>query len=272
MRPIKCVVLDLDGTLLNTAQTISSRNLRAIETCHAQGISVVIATARPPRAVRHLLVSDALHGFVIYFDGALTVDESHGTIYDHIDIPASVSAGITDMVLAQQPQSIISYEVQDAWYCADPIPSSRYAELGMRSDDPVPRAVGCPFIQTLSPTKLLISGFPEWQRIAVAFDAQVDVRATPDGSLVQVMPRMVSKDRALQRVLERMNIEPGDTMVFGDGINDWGLFELCGFSVAMANAIDALKRRAHYITASHENDGVAIALEDLGIIKTTPCG
>ncbi|MHB1683632.1 MAG: HAD hydrolase family protein [Bacilli bacterium] len=41
---VKCVVLDLDGTLLNDEKSTSSTNLLAIQSC----IAIVVATARPP--------------------------------------------------------------------------------------------------------------------------------------------------------------------------------------------------------------------------------
>ncbi|NMP23890.1 HAD family hydrolase [Sulfobacillus harzensis] len=264
MAAIKCIVLDLDGTLLNRDQTISPRTLRAVDACWAHGISIVLATGRPPRDVRHLLVTEALREFVIYLDGALTIHESDGLVYDHRTIPPSVSSRITQSVLSADPRSIISFEVQDAWYCLE----SQIADEVINADSPYPppHTVDEVQIQALSPTKIILSGNANWERVLRPFDPYVQIRATPDGALIQVMEKSVSKESALSRVLNALGVDPEVVMVFGDGPNDMGLFGLCGYPVAMGNAVDALKGRAKYITDSNEDDGVAAALQYLGVI------
>ncbi len=264
MAAIKCVVLDLDGTLLNSDQTISPRTLRAVDACWAHGISIVLATGRPPRAVRHLLVTEALREFVIYLDGALTIHESDGLVYDHRTIPASVSSRITQSVLSADPRSIISFEVQDAWYCLE----SPVADEVIHADSPYPppQRVDKAQIHVLAPTKMILSGNANWEDILSPFEPDVQIRATPDGALIQVMEKSVSKESALIRVLNASGVDPEAVMVFGDGPNDMGLFELCGYPVAMGNAVDALKRRAKYMTDSNDDDGVAAALQALGVI------
>ncbi len=265
MADIKCVVLDLDGTLLNSGKTISPRNLQALHACQKNGISMVVATGRPPRAVRHLLVTEALTGFVIYLDGALTIHESRGVVYDHRPIPAPLSTRITRLAASWAPRSIISFEVQDAWYVLQPGTVDEVINDG--SPYPPPQAVDDAHIQSLSPTKIIISGFPNWERILSPFDPYVQIQATTDGALIQVMEKSVAKERALSRVLDSLGMKPNEVMVFGDGLNDLGLFGFCGYSVAMGNAADSLKRRAQYITGTNDDDGVAVALQHLGIIQ-----
>lgn len=45
---VKGIVLDLDGTLLNSQKEVSKRNLQAIRECYRNEITVIFATARPP--------------------------------------------------------------------------------------------------------------------------------------------------------------------------------------------------------------------------------
>jgi Cof subfamily protein (haloacid dehalogenase superfamily) len=265
MANIKCIVLDLDGTLLHRDQTISLRTLRAVKACWAQGISIVLATGRPPRAVRHLLVTEAWKAFVIYLDGALTIDESRGLVYDHRVIPSAVSSRIARSVLSAVPWSIITFEVQDAWYCLK-TQGAQDVTRWVGSSYPPPQTLDEGQIPTLAPTKIILSGHANWEHVLHPFEPHVQIRATPDGALVEVMEKSVSKDSALRLVLHALDVDPEAVMVFGDGLNDLGLFELCGYPVAMANAADVLKRRAKYVTDSNDEDGVAVALQHLGVI------
>lgn len=45
---IKAIFFDLDGTLLNSKKKISDKTKSALKKCRENGISLFIATARPP--------------------------------------------------------------------------------------------------------------------------------------------------------------------------------------------------------------------------------
>ena len=43
---IKCIAIDMDGTLVNSEQVVSKENAQAIKTAQKAGVEVVIATGR----------------------------------------------------------------------------------------------------------------------------------------------------------------------------------------------------------------------------------
>ena len=47
----------------------------------------------------------------------------------------------------------------------------------------------------------------------------------------------------------------------GDGYNDVSMIRFAGLGVAMANANEAVKREADYITAGNDEDGIAHVIE-----------
>ncbi len=68
------VVLDLDGTLLNSNKEISKRNLDAVLSCYQKGMRIIFATARPPRAVNWFLPQELLDiGAFVYYNGAQVI-------------------------------------------------------------------------------------------------------------------------------------------------------------------------------------------------------
>ena len=58
-----------------------------------------------------------------------------------------------------------------------------------------------------------------------------------------------------------LHIDLSKTIVFGDQELDIEMLQTAGLGVAMDNAPDKVKRVADVVTASNEEDGVAIALE-----------
>ena len=70
----------------------------------------------------------------------------------------------------------------------------------------------------------------------------------------------------MQKYIAYAGISQKDTVAFGDGPNDFDMIEYAGIGVAMGNAVEALKRRADFVTKGIDEDGVAYAMEELGLI------
>ncbi len=58
-----------------------------------------------------------------------------------------------------------------------------------------------------------------------------------------------------------MGIDAHETIAFGDGHNDLSIIKFAGIGVAMANAVEDLKKAADEITLSNEEDGIAVVVE-----------
>jgi hydroxymethylpyrimidine pyrophosphatase-like HAD family hydrolase len=57
---------------------------------------------------------------------------------------------------------------------------------------------------------------------------------------------------------------PGASVVgLGDAENDYAFLSLCGFSVAVGNAIPSLKERVHLVTSGEDGAGVVEVLQKL---------
>ena len=260
MSNIQAIVLDLDGTLLDSDKSISCRNYQAVKGCFDSGIHIIIATARPPRAANRFLEKFPFVDYMIYYNGALVVCKSKQN-ERHISIPVEISRQINQFIELRVPQSIVSYEVNDLWYTCRPVPDSHVAQLGIRSNDPRPQVIDKDDMSSLSPTKILVLGCNSWRDLCDQFGDHVNVIATDDGVLVQIMHKSASKEKAVQGVLSDIGVKSENVMVFGDDYNDLGLFHMSGFPVAMKNAIIELKNCAAHVTDSNDNDGVAVAIE-----------
>lgn len=77
---------------------------------------------------------------------------------------------------------------------------------------------------------------------------------------IEINTKASDKGAALRSLCEKLGIDIRDTMVFGDGLNDIGMFRAAGLSVAMANADPALKAEADFVTAGNDENGVAAAI------------
>ena len=76
----------------------------------------------------------------------------------------------------------------------------------------------------------------------------------------------VNKGRAMLDVCQHYGKTAADCIAFGDSMNDSEIILAAGLGVAMGNAEQALKNIANMVCDNCENDGIAKALQNLGLI------
>jgi hydroxymethylpyrimidine pyrophosphatase-like HAD family hydrolase len=82
-----------------------------------------------------------------------------------------------------------------------------------------------------------------------------------DFSLVDVVRAGCSKGAALAEWAARRGVPPAAVMAVGDNLNDLEMLAFSGRPVVMGNAVAALKSRGWPVTRTHDEAGVAEAIE-----------
>ncbi|SEC42080.1 HAD family hydrolase [Paenibacillus sp. GP183] len=253
---ISAIVLDLDGTLLNSSKKVSERNLDAVLRCSHNGMKIIVATARPPRSVRALLPIELLDiSSFVFYNGALIVDVKAG-LEEHIPIDRTTTEDILDYCSVKLPDCVISLEVKDHWY-------SNHKILDNAVYNPLFHPIVCEYreLKQHLATKILITDFGEPKELRLLFEEKVNYLLTDKGKLVQMMNKSVSKATGILKLISHYGINTSQIIVFGDDYNDIEMFKISAYSVAMLNAVDELKNLADEITDTNDNDGVAQILE-----------
>lgn len=78
---------------------------------------------------------------------------------------------------------------------------------------------------------------------------------------VMVLPSGVNKGVGLEAALRDLQVPPARCVGIGDAENDHHFLSICGFSVAVANALPAVKQRADLVTRGSHGAGVREAIE-----------
>ncbi|GGH27373.1 hypothetical protein GCM10008013_28780 [Paenibacillus segetis] len=196
-------------------------------------------------------------GSFVYYNGAQVICQKSNTdFYD--SIPVSITSEIIDYCLHGDPQTELTMEVKDEWFSLRELDYS--STMNARAN---PIVKSLEELKRHEATKILLSGFNQIQALISKFDQQVNILATDNNQLIQIMPLGVSKERAITRLCNIYGVGLDSVIIFGDDHNDLGLFQTIGYSVAMGNAIQELKEIADEITEDNDQDGVAIILERL---------
>lgn len=81
-----------------------------------------------------------------------------------------------------------------------------------------------------------------------------------------IIPKNGGKDKGIEVILERYNIDIKNTMAFGDGGNDIPMLKKVNYGIAMGNATDIVKSQAKDVTDSVLNNGIYNALKKYKVI------
>src|SRR5919108_450358 len=92
-------------------------------------------------------------------------------------------------------------------------------------------------------------------------DLGLELQVIFNKDAVMVLPAGVNKATGLTVALEELGLSPHNAVGVGDAENDHAFLTLCECSVAVANALPALKETADYRARGTHGDGVAEVVE-----------
>lgn len=262
---MKCVSIDLDGTLLDDRHEISDANKNIIKRLKENNVDVILNTGRQyPDVIKVAGVTDlnvpifCLNGSMMYAaDGELMYETTLS-----IELYKELLTSLKELNVG-----ILVYTNQGGF--PGTLPSLRgksWEEIQQMFDNQDYES-----ITQLKDVKI-------YKLIAVVDEtaiAQIDeVKATLKNlssisfsssfpNNCEITSSDAQKGKAIRRYENLKKVVFDEIYSFGDGGNDITQFEVSTRSFAMENAPDEIKRRASDITKSNNEDGVAFAVEKI---------
>ena len=259
---IRAIFTDIDGTLLDSNESVSARNLEAISRAIAEGYHMVFASGRSTLSIRNLFREIRDEDF-----NAIAFNGSEITIAGNTIFRRSLEAEMASRIAAKAIEKEIhihAYAGEDLVF-SDLTPTAvQYAiHTGLKL-----LIVGdlVSFLETHPPTKLLIVSQPDkLADIRDTFSAEYpDINFTRSGEkYLDVTCPDVDKGRALLFICDLLKVSPQETIAFGDNDNDVEMLKMSGIAVAMANGSKELKAIASIIAPSNDEDGFSRVIEEL---------
>ncbi|MFJ2673940.1 HAD family hydrolase [Streptomyces sp. NPDC087525] len=261
--PYRLVATDLDGTLLREDGTVSGRTREALAAVTAAGAAHIVVTGRAVPWTRHILDDLGYEGLAVCGQGAQVYHAGEHKLLTSLTL---------DRQLAGLALAKIEGEVGPLALAAsrDGLDGDVLVGPGYRvQEGPLPAVlVDDPAELWSAPLNKVYIQHPELDDDALAQAARATVGSLVDvvmagPGVVEILPLGLSKATGLSLAARRLGIKAADTMAFGDMPNDIPMFGWARHGVAMANAHEELKAVADEVTASNEDDGIALVLEKL---------
>lgn len=261
------VALDLDGTALNSASRMSSRTTRAVLGLIDLGVPVIIATARPERVVPVLVGPEiAARSSLVHMSGAAAVGRYplSGQAWNPIDPGQARLAWEIVMSSKESPRMVI--EVDGRRFAVND--ESDAQELWMFNAATPDMLLSYEEALASGPAKVSVNGLGNDLSAVVArlvAELAPDTTVIPavDNAFINVQSDKATKSGAVLELIAPSGIDLEDILSFGDDLPDIDLLRNTGWPVAVENAIPEVKQAARFLTASNDDDGVAVVLEKL---------
>lgn len=271
------LALDLDGTLLRTDKSLSSRSRAALCKAVEEGHQVIISSGRPFGALPENVLHIPGVAYAIVSNGVSVYDLRKKKRIFYVPMDRAAAEAVLELAerMGGTPEILFegeAYTTED--FVRNPMKYgvNEHGVSYIKSTRiPVPDiyAFARKHIGELDGIDLLT---PDLQERAIYLEHLAEI---PYLYLTSSLPRLIEisaegagKGKALKKLADYFGHDSQKMIAFGNEENDLDMFEAAGCSVAVGNSPDAVKNRADVITGSNDEDGVADFLEGLVLIRS----
>lgn len=257
----KILILDIDGTLVNSKKEITPETLRCLRQIQEEGHIVALASGRPYSGMEEYAKQvglDTYGGYAISFNGGMIINCATGEAVYEKSIDNRFAKTIYDYAV-NNGIGMVTYKDNMA---VTGTPIDNYMQYEARLNHLIIHSVK-DFVGYVDfdMIKCLLTAEPDKaavceQELKELLEPELNVfRSEP--YFIEITTKGVDKAETIAVLLEMLGIPREASICCGDGFNDLTMVRYGGIGVAMDNAQQIVKDNADYITASCDEDGIA---------------
>ena len=259
------VFLDIDGTLLDSRHQVMPCTQNHLKHLQERGIPTILCSARPPKGVSLVAEQAGIRGPHACYNGGLIIDEDYKILRD-VGIDIHLAMDFRRFVAENFPDLVVSAYLYNVWLAEDPQHPMIVQEAEISGCTPLMGSIEKVAFAASHIHKLLCMG--DTMRIRALqneipkyFPQLMALRSKPE--YLEILSPESSKRGAIEVLLDHYGLSAKQAVAFGDSDVDVDLLKYCGIGVAMGNAPKSVKEAADFVTASNDEEGVYIALNNL---------
>lgn len=277
---MKLFALDMDGTTLSSTNEISPENIQSIKKAQRLGHKVMILSGRAPESINRLLNKYGLdcpiggsNGTAVFAGGKL-LELTSLTSLQSIKIAEEIEKEAVPFKLYTNKGILVHSEWSarlEKVLSSGVVPAVFYDDENFEKMTRIPEEsiVFNDMGTLLKDEELTIQKFfmlvldPDQRNRLLALTKGIEgVYVTTSSPFnIEVMNINGNKGNGLKVMAKYFNIPLEDTVAIGDQYNDIPMFKTAGFSIAMGNAEEEIKKMSDYVTLTNDENGVSHAIE-----------
>ncbi len=258
---VDLIATDIDGTMLRSDGTLSTRVKEALHHAHAAGIHVVPSTGRPLLVADDVIQALDLDNYWVFANGAITKHLERDEVVRAYWMDPSVAQGIVVDIRAAMPEAKFAIELEHG-VSHEPgfVERVPVAPYGPSIPDVLDGMLGR--IQKV----LVFHDDLDIDSLFQATDAAIEDDVVPCYTgleFIEIAAKLTTKATALDALCIDLGVSPSAVAAFGDNHNDVAMLEWAGRAYAMGNASEDAKVAAGNVIETSDDDGLAIIVEQL---------
>lgn len=234
----QALATDYDGTLATDGQ-VDEVTLSALEQWRETGRKLILITGRRLDDLQKVFPRLDLFDWVVAENGPV--------LYQ----PSSKQ----ERLLADRPAEEFLSVLSDRIYHAEHLPEQSLSQEFARLRDDSLLSVGRVIVATWEPHGETA--------IATIQDLGLDLQVIRNKGAVMILPSGVDKALGLQAVAQELALSLNQIVGVGDAENDLAFLQLCGYAVAVANALPTIKEQVDWVTTHSRGTGVRELIHQL---------
>ncbi|MCW5952954.1 MAG: HAD family hydrolase [Propionibacteriaceae bacterium] len=272
--PRRILLLDIDGTLVNYSTELPASAADAVRRARANGHQVYLCTGRARAEIYPELWELGVDGMI---GGNGSYVEHDGQVIHH----QVLAPEVVDRALGWLEANRLGYfvECNSGLFASDNFPVKAAGIYGEPDAASIAKIVTMipVLIYTRTPPRddvnkisFVLEPAVDLEQLAREFEGEAAVSTWSGTGKQQEFGEIgqlgVHKGVAVQRLAEHLGIGTSEMIGFGDALPDLELLRTCGTAVAMGNAPAELAEIADLVTDHVDDDGLANAFRQLGLI------
>ena len=275
--PYRMLALDVDGTLLDSGGVLRPSTAEAVARAARAGIRPVLCTGRRYRRARPIAEHLGLDAPLVCNSGALVKEPAdHRTLW-RADFDAPLTADVLAIFRerGEPPLSFTDRTPGEPDFLVERAPTGLplfddYLDLNRDHAGVDPRWADRPgsgphFHLCAIGTREAMLDFERAVLDRLADRVRTFVQKSPRyaGTMCEVLRHDASKWAGVLHLAEIWGLAPESICAVGDDMNDVPMLQGAGLGVAMGHAPSAVLDAADLVTGDHDNDGVAMLVDDV---------
>ena len=259
----KLIVLDLDGTALDSTSSLTRHTIDVLHRAMDKGIKVMVATGRMCPSALPIIRTIGTDLPCIFYNGAIIKDPVSGKTLFKQEIGSKVTSEVADFY--HDNGWYLQRYYNDRLYVVDDNDERCKFYVSIAKVPAYP--LGADFWSERSDSIKLLGiadGPDEFERMVTLTREHFLDRlyvATSWKRFVEMVNRDVNKAKSVAKVAAQLDIESKYALAIGDSTNDREMIEWAGLGIAMGNADQELKNAADEIAPDNVHDGAASVIE-----------
>ena len=266
---IKLIAVDMDGTLLRSDKTVDPQTTADIAAAVEKGLQVAYCTGRGLAEMQEVFRTLPMIRFAVCNSGAV--------IYDRVEDQFIYRNGVSHPYICQIVDMALQYHAMphfltDRESIVNRADAAHMADFHMGVYQPMFRSIA----------RMVDDMAEEGTRHSAIAKINIYFRSVEDRAkgyeMLKHLPLQISlsenttleftapsinKGTGLVRLSEYLDIPVQQTAAIGDNYNDIEMLEAAGFSIAMGNAIEEVRKICDYVTADNDHNGVGRAIRSV---------